>query len=36
MSEYLMQAPVILFSAMVCAFALILGPIAARDYLRNR
>lgn len=36
MSEHLMQAPVVLFAVMVCAFALTLGPIAARDYLRNR
>lgn len=36
MPEYLMQAPVLLFTAMVCAFALTLGPVAAGDYLRNR
>lgn len=36
MSHPLMQAPVILFLAMVASFALILGPVAAADMLRNR
>lgn len=36
MSNPLMQAPVIIFVAMVASFALILGPVAAADMIRNR
>lgn len=35
MSNPLMQAPVILFVAMVAVFALILGPVAVADMIRN-
>lgn len=36
MSQYLMQAPVIIFFCMAASFAIILGPIAIADLLRQR
>lgn len=36
MSEYLFQAPVILFMLMASSFALVLGPIAASDLIRAK
>lgn len=36
MSNPLMQAPVILFAAMVISFVAILGPVAVADMIRNR
>jgi hypothetical protein len=36
MSEYLMQAPVILFIGMAATFAAVLAPIALADLIKNR